>query len=130
MVGTTPKLGFSSELRLLSSREFRHVFDTARFKVHGKGFLALACPNELGHVRVGLVFSKKNARRAVDRNLLKRLTRESIRLQQHTLPAVDIVVLSRRGVLELDRKALARQLNGMWHRLQKDARRAAQTTNV
>lgn len=124
MGGATPTFGFSRELRLLSSRDYRHVFDSARFKVHGKGLLALACANDVGHVRVGLVFSKKNARRAVDRNLLKRLTRESIRLQQHRLPAVDIVVLSRRGVLELDRHTLARQLHGMWRRLEKDAKRA------
>ena len=124
MGGSTPTFGFPRELRILSSREYRHVFDSACFKVHGKGLLALACPNNVGHVRVGLVFSKKNARRAVDRNLLKRLTRESIRLQQHRLPAVDIVVLSRRGVLELDRQTLARQLHGMWRRLEKDVKRA------
>ncbi|MGJ8513974.1 Ribonuclease P protein component [Carnimonas sp. LMG 33810] len=74
---------------------------------------------------MGLVFSRKNMKRAVDRNLLKRLTRESIRLRQHRLPAVDIVVLSRRGVTELDRTTLAQQLSGMWRRLEKDAQKRA-----
>ncbi|MGO2501830.1 MAG: ribonuclease P protein component, partial [Cobetia marina] len=74
--------------------------------------------------------SKKNVRRAVDRNRLKRLTRESIRLRQHRLPAVDIVVLAKRGVNELDNETLHRQLDGMWARLEKDARRlkAAKST--
>ncbi|MFC0267048.1 ribonuclease P protein component [Kushneria aurantia] len=115
--------GFPRGLRILTGGEYRHVFDNASFKVHGKGLLALATPNDLGHVRVGLVFSKKNLKRAVDRNRLKRLTRESIRLRQHWLPAVDIVVLSRRGVHELEAQTLARQLHGMWRRLEKDVQR-------
>lgn len=116
-------LGFPRRLRLLNAGEYRHVFDHAAFKIHGKGLLALASPNTRGHPRVGLVFSKKNVRLAVDRNRLKRLVRESIRLQQHRLPAVDIVVLSRRGVHELDNDTLHRQLYGMWRRLEKDVRK-------
>lgn len=119
---------FPREMRILKSGEYRHVFEAACFKVHGKGLLALACPNQCGHARVGLVFSRKNARRAVDRNLLKRLTRESIRLRQHRLPALDIVVLSRRGVTELDRDTLGQQLSGMWRRLEKDALKRAEAT--
>ncbi len=115
--------GFPRQLRLLTAGEFRRVFDHGPYKIHGKGLLALASDNSLGHPRVGLVFSKKNVRRAVDRNRLKRLVRESIRLQQHRLPAVDIVILARRGVHELDNATLHRQLHGMWRRLEKDVRR-------
>ena len=86
--------------------------------------MALACPNGLDHPRLGLVISKKNVRRAVDRNRLKRLTRESVRLQQDALPAVDIVLLARRGASELDKATLQRQLFGMWRRLERDARKA------
>ncbi|RDB44642.1 ribonuclease P protein component [Halomonas sp. DQ26W] len=115
---------FPPQLRLLTAGDYRLVFDHAAFKVHGNGLMALACPNGLGHPRLGLVFSKKNVRRAVDRNRLKRLTRESIRLQQHQLPAVDIVVLARRGANELDNATLHRQLNGMWRRLDRDVRKS------
>ncbi|GAB2787860.1 ribonuclease P protein component [Halomonas shantousis] len=121
-------LGFPRQLRLLTAGEYKHVFDDAHYKVHGKGLLALVRPNTLGHPRVGLVFSKKNVRRAVDRNRLKRLVRESIRLQQHRLPAVDIVVLARRGVQELDNDTLHRQLHGMWRRLEKDVRKQSVTS--
>lgn len=116
--------GFPPRLRLLTAGDYRYVFDHAAFKVHGKGLLALARPNERGHVRLGLVFSKRNVRRAVDRNRLKRLVRESIRLQQHQLPAVDIVVLARRGAHELDNATLHRQLYGMWRRLERDVRKS------
>lgn len=115
--------GFPRQLRLLTAKEYRRVFDHGTLKVHGKGLLALAGSNTLGHPRVGLVFSKKNVRRAVDRNRLKRLVRESIRLQQHRLPAVDIVIVARRGANELENATLHRQLSGMWRRLEKDFRR-------
>ncbi|MAX32221.1 MAG: ribonuclease P protein component [Onishia taeanensis] len=118
-----PHQDFPRSLRLLNAGEYRHVFDHASLKVHGKGMLALACHNPLGHPRVGMVFSKKTVRRAVDRNRLKRLVRESIRHQQHRLPAVDIIVLARRGVHELDNDTLHRQLHGMWRRLEKDVRK-------
>ncbi len=116
---------FPRRLRLLTAGDYRQVFENAVFKVHGKGLMALAIPNELGHPRLGLIVSKKNLRRAVDRNRLKRLARESIRLQQQRLPAVDIVLMARRGVKELDNEVLHRQLHGMWRRLEREACKAA-----
>lgn len=119
--------GFPRQLRLLTAGDYRLVFETAAHKVHGKGLLALATPNTLGHPRLGLVISKKNLRRAVDRNRLKRLVRESVRLQQQRLPSIDIVVLAKRGVGELDNDTLHRQLHGMWRRLARDAEKAKST---
>lgn len=116
---------FPRRLRLLTAGDYRYVFDTASYKVHGKGLLILASPNEVGHPRLGLVISKKNLRRAVDRNRLKRVARESVRHRQHHLPDVDIVLLARRGVGELDNDTLFRQLQGMWRRLEKDVRKSA-----
>lgn len=116
-----PRQSFPRRLRLLTAGDYRQVFENATFKVHGKGLMALASPNDLGHPRIGLVISKKSMRRAVDRNRVKRLVRESIRFQQHRLPAVDIVILSRRGVGELDNETLHRQLFGMWRRLVREA---------
>ena len=120
-----PRQDFPRRLRLLAAGDYRQVFETAVYKVHGKGLMILATPNELGHPRLGLIVSKKNLRRAVDRNRLKRLARESIRLQQHRLPSVDIVLMARRGVGDLDNKVLHRQLHGMWRRLEREAQKAA-----
>lgn len=85
--------------------------------------MALASPNALGHPRLGLVISKKNVRRAVDRNRLKRIARESIRLRQHQLPSADIVLLARRGLDKLDNETVHRQLQGMWRRLDRERHR-------
>ncbi|NOG32502.1 ribonuclease P protein component [Halomonas sp. TBZ9] len=114
--------GYPRCLRLLNAGDFSHVFEQADLKVHGKGMMALARWNMLGHPRIGLVVSKKNVKLAVQRNRFKRLVRESVRLRQHQLPMLDIVVLARRGVHDLDNDTLHRQLHGMWKRLQREAR--------
>ncbi|MCA8864189.1 MULTISPECIES: ribonuclease P protein component [unclassified Halomonas] len=116
-----PQQGFPRQLRLLNAGDFSHVFEQADLKVHGKGMMALVRLSTRGYPRLGLVVSKKNVKRAVDRNRFKRLVRESVRLRQHQLPSVDIVVLARRGVQDIDNDTLHRQLHGMWKRLQRDA---------
>ena len=116
-----PSKGFPRSLRLLSAGDFSHVFEQADLKVHGKGMMALARMSTRGHPRVGLVVSKKNVKRAVDRNRFKRLVRESARLRQDHLPSMDIVILAKRGVQDIDNETLYRQLHGMWKRLQRDA---------
>lgn len=49
-------------------------------------------PGEAGHPRLGLVIAKKLARRAVLRNLLKRLGREAFRHSRANLPTCDLVL--------------------------------------
>lgn len=116
-----PPQGFPRRLRLLNAGDFSHVFEQADLKVHGKGMMALARMTTRGHPRIGLIISKKNAKRAVDRNRFKRLVRESARLRQDHLPSMDIVILAKRGVQDIDNETLSRQLHGMWKRLQRDA---------
>ncbi|SBR52513.1 MULTISPECIES: ribonuclease P protein component [unclassified Halomonas] len=119
-----PHQGFPRCFRLLNAGDYRYVFEQADLKVHGKGMMALARWNTVGHPRLGLVVSKKNVKLAVDRNRFKRLVRESVRLRQDQLPAVDIVVLARRGVQDMDNDVLHRQLHGMWKRLRRDTQAA------
>jgi ribonuclease P protein component len=57
--------------------------------------------------RLGLAISRKQARRAVDRNRLKRLIREAFRHRQKDLPPVDIVVMVRSAACQLDNAGLA-----------------------
>lgn len=72
--------------------------------------------NSLGYPRIGLAVAKKHVKRAHERNRIKRLTRESFRLHQHTLPAIDFVVIAKKGVADLNNRALREALEKLWQR--------------
>ncbi|MDR9426227.1 MAG: ribonuclease P protein component, partial [Marinobacter sp.] len=98
-------LGFPKSHRLLKPSDYSKVFDDVALKVPHRNFLILATPNDRGHARIGLIFSKKNLRLAVQRNRIKRQVRETFRLQQD-LPSLDIIVLGRQGLSQLDNTAV------------------------
>ena len=117
---------YPRQLRLLTAGDFQFVFDKALIKVPDQKILILARPNELGHPRLGFVISKKNVRRAVKRNRVRRIIRESFRLNQHNLPAVDMILLARPGLGDMESADLTPLLKKCWSRLNK---RAKQTLN-
>lgn len=114
---------FPRRSRLLSAGDYRLVFSGAQIKVSDKHLLILARPNQLPYPRVGLVIAKKNIKLAVHRNRVKRVIRESFRLTGPELPSLDIVVLARKGLGELDNPTLHQLLRGSWKRLTKYSRR-------
>ena len=68
--------------------------------------------------RLGLAISRKSAPRAVDRNRIKRLIRESFRRGQAMRCAADLVVLGRPPARTADNATLVRSLRRHWTRLQ------------
>lgn len=108
--------GFPRSARLLTAADYSRVFEQAQ-RSTDRYFTVLWRENGLQHSRLGLAISKKNSRRAVDRNLIKRLARESFRRYRPMLPAVDIVVLSRKGATPAHRDALAASLAQHWKRI-------------
>jgi ribonuclease P protein component len=114
---------FPRHARLLEARQFKAVFDDASLRVSTRELLFLSRPNNLPHARLGLVIGKKSCRLAVQRNRVKRLLRESFR-RHPDLAGLDIVVLSRRGIAELDNRALAQLVTQSWTRLLKCSRTA------
>ncbi|UTW44631.1 ribonuclease P protein component [bacterium SCSIO 12696] len=117
---------FSRSKRLLNGVQFQRVFDGAEFKVGHSHLLLLATPNSLDHPRLGLVVAKKNVRHAVDRNKVKRVARECFRHSQRLLGSLDIIVLARRGIGELDNRQLHKLFEGSFKRLSKKAMGAKQ----
>ncbi|MFT6464516.1 MAG: ribonuclease P protein component [Halopseudomonas sp.] len=109
--------GFGPECRLLTPSQFKNVFDGATRKASGPYVLLLAKANTTDQPRLGLVIAKKSVRRAVDRNRIKRIARDSFRLNKAELGNLDIVVLARKGLGELDNAALHELFKGMWRRL-------------
>ena len=107
--------GFGRELRLVDGEQFRAVFADA-LRHGGKGLLLLVRPNGLDHPRLGLAIARKHVRRAVGRNRIKRQACESFRLSRQWLGGVDLIVLSRPGVAEMERDAIRRELERLWRR--------------
>lgn len=106
---------FRRELRLLTPGDFTFVFQQPQ-RASSPHITILARLNTLGHPRVGLAVPKKHVRRAHERNRVKRLTRESFRLHQHQLPAMDFVVVAKKGVNKLDNHTLTTTLDKLWLR--------------
>ena len=111
---------FSRQQRLLTAEDYRRVFAKAGFKVSDQHLLILARPAQTPHSRLGLVIAKKHVKRAVDRNRIKRILRESFRtLEQPLEPPVDIVILARKGLGEMEKSALHKLFAKQWRRLAK-----------
>lgn len=108
---------FSKDLRLLTAKDYKAVFDNAQWKVSNKELLFLARPNGSTTPRLGLVIAKKHIRLAVQRNRIKRLIRESFRLHQIQLQGIDIVVLARGKADQKDNAAVLYNLADLWQRL-------------
>jgi len=77
--------------RITNAKEFAHVFK--------KGFHSQIVTNDSGNgfSRLGLAISKKEYKRAVDRNLFKRLARETFRKNQDNLDHLDFVVMAKKS---------------------------------
>ena len=114
---------FQRELRLLSAKDYSHVFDKA-FKVNNKAFTLLARSNSFDHPRIGLVIAKKNLKFAHQRNQVKRLLREGFRLQQATLNPYDIVVLTRRDIAVMSKTDIIRFRDDLFDRFQQKCKRS------
>jgi ribonuclease P protein component len=111
-------LGFPREHRLNKPADFQRVFAQA-FKSQDACLTVLARAGEAERARLGLAVSKKNVRKAVARNRVKRLVRESFRLRQASLGGLDIVVLARPEAGRADRKTLRDSLRKHWEFLEK-----------
>ena len=107
---------FPRSLRLLKKPQYDYVFQSAK-KIGTHYATLLYRTNNLEHPRLGLIVSKKTAKRANARNRFKRVSRESFRLIQSSLPNVDIVILSRGKITESDNQVLFSEFNDAWQKL-------------
>lgn len=119
---------FTVHHRLLKSHEYEQVFNATAAQRGGAGLAPLVRGYQFSHggvmvrarrnggdlPRLGLIISKKSIKRAIDRNLVKRIARESFRLCQARLGGLDVVVMSRAGLGELSRPALRAVLDKHW----------------
>jgi len=106
--------------RLRTRPEFDRVF-AARQTVSDRYFRIhwAETPESADHgPRIGLAIAKRVARRAVDRNRLRRLARETFRLRRPGLRALDFVLLARPAAIEADNRTLRQSLDQLWFRFE------------
>ena len=85
--------------------------------LRGTHFALHYCPNEAGGARLGLVVAKKLAKRAVQRNLVKRIARDVFRHARATLPPYDLVLRLSARLDDVTRRAMREEMFGLFERL-------------
>ena len=108
---------FGKAKRLLNARDFGPVFDGPDARSSHRNLLLLAKSGNGPNHRLGLVIAKKNVRLAVQRNRIKRQAREFFRTLPTDVPAMDVVLLARRGMDKLDNAELSTILQQQWQKL-------------
>jgi ribonuclease P protein component len=115
----TTRKSFSSEQKLRKPSEFKQVFRNPTAS-SDSCFKVLARKNSLRISRLGMAVSRNTDRRAVGRNRIKRVIRESFRHYYSENPAnLDIVVLPRIKAASTSNERLFRSLEEHWLRLEK-----------
>jgi ribonuclease P protein component len=112
---------FNRESRLLTPGHFQSVFEKP-IRFGSRHFTILITPTNLSddsikNNRLGLAIAKKRVKLAVQRNRIKRIIRESFRLNQHELPAIDMVVMVKSGIDQLENKEINQQLEKIWRKI-------------
>jgi ribonuclease P protein component len=97
-------------------REFKRVFADGQ-RQSDACFTLISLPNDCNHARLGLVVARKNLRRAVDRNRVRRTVRESFRQHSAELPTRDIIVMVRSVAGARAAAALRDSLSRHWKKM-------------
>jgi len=107
---------FTRESRLLTPSQFKAVFSNpTRFS--SQHFTILVTTNSQSNGRLGLAIAKKRVKLAVQRNRIKRLIREHFRLNNNKLPNVDMVVMVKSGIDQLENEQINHQLIKIWRKI-------------
>lgn len=106
---------FARQHRLINATEFKQVFAHPCARYGDSTMLVLGRKNDLGLARLGLAVAKKQIKKAVRRNRLKRLVRESFRQHLDLLQGLDIVVVARSGAEMVKNREMLDAIENHWH---------------
>jgi len=116
--GPSGKAAFTSKQKLTKAIEFKRVFNKPFISSDGC-FKVLARTSECENSRLGMAVSRQVDKHAVGRNRIKRVVRESFRLNYSANRVnLDVVVLPRRESASMCNEKLFRSLERHWSRLE------------
>ena len=107
--------GLSASNRLLKPGDFRAVL-AKRQRTSDPLFVVYLLENWLDRGRLGLTVSRKVSTRAVQRNRVKRLIRESFRHHSLDVRAFDFVVIAKQATTSASNEAIIASLKTLWTR--------------
>ena len=96
--------------RLTDNKDFQTVYRRGRYNATAL-FSVNVLPNRFGFTKIGIVANKKVAKKAVDRNAVKRQVREIVReLLPQLKKGQSVVVTVRQPALAADYKTMGKEL--------------------
>ncbi|WWO95537.1 MAG: ribonuclease P protein component [Candidatus Dasytiphilus stammeri] len=104
---------FPKKLRLLKSKDFNLVLQQS-MKINRSPIILYYCRNHYKFARLGLIINKYNIPLAYQRNRIKRLIRESFRLNQNELPSMDFVIIIKKKVDLMKNQKIVEILQTVW----------------
>ncbi|MDQ2993810.1 MAG: ribonuclease P protein component [Pseudomonadota bacterium] len=93
---------FPKRVRIRTQHEFKAVFQNHN-RLSEHYFSVVTSPNTVEFARLGLSIAKRHIKRSVDRNLIKRVLREAFRHEQENLAGLDIVVMVKYPIPDLNK---------------------------
>lgn len=104
---------FKKKNRLLSTYQFQNVYNR-NVRIVRPEFIYLGRINQLKFPRLGISISKRNIKKSHDRNRIKRLIRESFRIQKNKLISMDIVIIAKKDLILKNNKFIIHRLKTLW----------------
>jgi ribonuclease P protein component len=108
---------FPRAARLLTPADFARLRGISR-RIGSASFAAEIAPAQHAScARLGLAVSRRVSKRAVRRNRIKRIARDSFRRQRLVLPACDILLIARSEADLRSNAELRAELERLWQRV-------------
>jgi ribonuclease P protein component len=107
--------GLPPAARLRRAADFAALRHAERWQ--GRHFLLRWRTASEGSARLGLAVSRKVSKRAVERNRIKRVVRESFRAERARMPALDVLVIARASAAGTPNPALFADIGLAWRKL-------------
>jgi ribonuclease P protein component len=111
------KYTFTKDKKLVSSNDFKKLFESNN-KVKTENFVIFVLKNNLNMPRLGVIVKRNAKCNSIKRNRIKRLVRETFRLEQYEFKInSDILVSVYKDCSGSKQQDIAGEINSAWAKL-------------